>query len=200
MGCKPALLLSILVAAAPLGGGVPDDDLPSFYKLRKELAVRKGGVKLDTMVEVRTIKGTEEVAVHWVLDYNGPRKPLIILEPSLERRTQGQTVLSFHASGLDKKRYEIGFAAPGKFKQRSAPKEWFITVLDKPATGAVVVPVREIHKEFAEKWPKYDWREKPPPIHVQLEHLPEDRGEKYELDAWTGELVGPMMSLKLEKW
>ncbi len=43
-------------------------------------------------------------------------------------------------------------------------------------------------------------RDPPARIRVQLEHKPSDRGARFTLDAWTGDLYTKVLEVELDKW
>jgi hypothetical protein len=182
----------------------PPFDIDKFVKGRSELARRVNGVLLQATVTVAKQGFGEEVNIKWTLDYDGPRPPLIILRPTLKDMTSEQTAAVFYAVGKDRNLYEYamksphldGFVPTGSQLLKGA----FLTLeKGKTATGVLPVPAGKIGGYYRDHWPK-QFDDKPPLLYLQLRHKPYDRGLLDNLDAWTGELLAPVVKVPLTKW
>jgi hypothetical protein len=170
-----------------------------FYKGRSTLAKRGFGVLLQATAKAAAKPNApDEITIQWTLDYTGPRPPLIILEPTLERETEGQTAALFYAEGPDQKVYTYQVDSPSPVILTGVPDKWFLTVdKGKAATGRISIPAVKVRIGFQATWPEI-FGETPPVLHVQLWHKPRFRGG--DMDAWTGELFSPVLGLAVNKW
>jgi hypothetical protein len=202
--------LSLVVALLALGvlplcpaqekpGRDPKAENQEFYKVRSALAGRRAGAMLQATVAIADGPDrAEEIQLNWTLDYTGPRPPLIILRPSLEDGTAGQTRVILYAEGKDGRVYEGQLESPTPPLVQGTPKEWFLTIPPgKTATGELKISARRVADCFQQPWPK-QFDDTPPILHVQLIHKPHHRGG--DLDAWTGELYTPVLKVPLKKW
>jgi hypothetical protein len=143
---------------------------------------------------------------NWTLDYTGPRSPLIILEPSLIRRTSFQTHVECYAFPKGKtegRAVKIGSPLAPHFlggvsllqpgNEHLAP-DWFRWIeKDKPATGTTTLQVSKVREGLQGKYPNEFDPKSPPDLYLTFKHDPSERGELYSLDAWTGTVRGRML-------
>lgn len=177
---------------------------------------RVNGVKLDAEAKVDHKPKGDVIVVAWTISYDGPRPPLIIVEPTLEERTNGTTRVRLYAVPEGKK---VGwgcelmspFREPQPnppmglfgFTDLVVPKELFLEVrADKPAKGQISIPATELRKSLAaRKADKFFDPEKPPRLFLEVLHEPSDRGENFALDAWTGKLLSGVVEVpQLKSW
>jgi hypothetical protein len=64
--------------------------------------------------------------------------------------------------------------------------------------GTLVLPVTKINETYQHK--HGDYAIESPVLRFQLEHAPFDRGQRQELDAWTGKLYSKVVLLPLKHW
>jgi len=167
---------------------------------KKASPARSNGVELALKVKtVQTADGTN-LAITWTLKYDGPRPPLNILRPSIERNNTATTISAYAVgNNFGYGRMQIfAFGDPTRFPT----KESFITIpAGKSASGTITFPVMMIKKRFLEAYPtEFDART-PAKLFVTISHHPLDRGEHFALDAWTGNLDAGIVSVPaLKKW
>ncbi|MCI0378015.1 MAG: hypothetical protein L0215_10435 [Gemmataceae bacterium] len=170
-----------------------------FYKRRDEQAKRWNGALLEATASIAKGKDGQELHIHWSIDYNGPRPPLTILEPSLTRPISIQTVVVFYAEFKDGKRYPFQFAAPSALGFRIPEAGWFVTAeKGKKATGTLILSLAKIKERYQFKHGDYSIGS--PVLRLQLEHSPSERGQAGELDAWTGTLYSKVVLVPLKGW
>lgn len=172
-----------------------------FYKGRSALGRRANGVRLQVATVAPAGDKGDEIRLDWTLDYEGPRPPLIILEPSLERDTGGQTVVVFYAESKDRRPHGYDMASPPNVGRGAfSPKNFFIAVeKGKQGSGAITVPIAKLREYYTKHWPA-QFGDVVPVLWVQLRHKPFDRGSGFDLDAWTGEVYSPVVKVPLPKW
>jgi hypothetical protein len=163
------------------------DEVP--YKIErlienyKKYSGRKNGVLLEVKAEVKA-KGDVILVLHWSIDYAGPRFPLHILQPSLGVGWYGQTYVVLFPVDEKGIAHPVGIhpEVPG-FLTTNA-KEAFLTVnRGEEAKGTIEVPLK---KAGTRKIQVGKVSIPPGRLFVQLRHAPYDRGERFNLDAWTG--------------
>jgi hypothetical protein len=121
----------------------------------------------------------------WQLNYRGARPSVAILKPTLVQATCGQTQLVLIArTGMG--RHKLHLDSPYQLCKYWIGREGFISVkTGESARGTTRV-------ELTEQWSQFE-----PPLsggssieklEVHLIHKPTDRGESFQLDAWTGEV------------
>lgn len=201
-GCLAALVLSVAGwEAAPAQEGAREKEsgwtVEGFFKTRSGLARRENGVLLAAEVVVEG----RRAELRWTLEYDGPRPPLIILDPALDNPTEGQTEVLVYAVGKDdylcEKSYKSVVPVPGV---RTIPD--FLTIpRGERKAGAILLHLADLRAHFYGNWPTR-FGGPPPPMFVQLRHSPKwrDYGLR-SLDAWTGELYTKVVSFpKLSEW
>jgi hypothetical protein len=159
-----------------------------YLRETKRPAVRRNGVLMTAKAEVKDGK-EQKLLVHWTLDYDGPRWPLIIVKPSLSIGYRGITSILFYAFGKDK---EVRVFSVQAMEWSEVPfnfKSDYVTAeKGKPAQGILEVPIKQIKEEARRKYPG-DWQPfESASLYLRLSHNPGKRGEEYGLDAWTGYL------------
>ena len=180
----------------------------SYRKSLEEMTRAKGsvatgqdnGVVLQVQAKSRRLATTNRQVLdfEWTISYEGPRKPLIILAPSLTNFTAGQTYVRFHAfpKGSEVGRStvvaspnladKVGVINAIKF---GLPREYYLTVRKKQqATGRETVPLNDLKQHYLKKYSTEFSATTAPDFYAELVHEPWDRGRVHDLDAWTGEL------------
>src|SRR5205085_2029074 len=147
----------------------------------------------------------------WSIRYAGRRRPLVILEPSLTNPIGANTCVKFYAlpRGAKEGRSVALFAPnpgpilnPFNWGIPQEPRQWFLTVRrGQTATGTTGVPVPELKERLHGKYPAEFPAATPPQLYAQFVHDPMDRGARYDLDAWTGTLESPLLTVpEVKKW
>jgi hypothetical protein len=150
----------------------------------------------------------------WSIEYDGPRRPFTILKPdSIHWRGGRTTVKVWYArpDGMPGE-FEYGLGGVPAGVVPSKQKDWFSVAVDgKPVTGKIVMGNGAALLDYIGREP----RPGQPPLWVQLEHAPTDRGDGIEqvfnrvtghitegapwsLDAWTGTLWSPVVEVALK--
>jgi hypothetical protein len=196
-------LLSFLLGL-PMGlhGAEKAKPLPfeQFCKGRNNLAGRKNGLLLQATINVEKVKGGANARIVWTLDYNGPRPPLTILQPTVSAATSRQTEVTFFAEGKHGRVYEYSIASPVPPNILPIGKGLFlIQQKGKPLTGVIEIPITKIREGYIKAWPSV-FGKNPPKIQVQLCHKPRERGVEHNMDAWTGEVWTQMLEVRLKNW
>lgn len=217
---EPIVLLFTTLLAAAAGARPaepPSEHVRNLVEGYRQAAVRVNGAllrittvdgkgKLDAATTTFPFEAGPPVAVHWSIDYDGPRPPLTILKPTLGPAGGGQTLLVFFLIAADGKDYPVTIKAsppniPGIYL---SGKDDFVSIGPKrTARGTVTVSWSQVWSAAREKWPAQLGKASPQAVYVQLRHGPTDRAEHLGLDAWTGalqtELVPvPLMALGLK--
>lgn len=192
------------------------------------IAALNSGSGRKNGVELRVSKASQikrDLKIDWTLTYDGPRPPLIILEPSLQRATNNQTTVVVVAQAANGQYYEQVFAsAPSENKRTDdrdeesnvkrivlSPRtvdvsnEWFVTIpAMKSGSGTITIP-EFASDSFVKWWPKA-FEKAPESIMVQVIHAPIDRGVFAissgslivieSLDAWTGSVKSRLVRVE----
>jgi hypothetical protein len=192
------------VAAEPV---VP----PAIAKVieeRNTLHKRQTGALLTISARWEQDPGLEKsLRIYWSIDYNGPRQPFVVLTPALLYTAAGQSTVYIW--------FDSGNGQVGHFKMSAGhimgaqplkTRDWFSTsVGGKPVTGRIQQGASYMRELFGREPTPGN-----PPIWVQLEHSPTDRGDgnewpvdpvtrvvkkgpEWTLDAWTGRLLSPVV-------
>ena len=181
----------------------PSGDLKEMLKVKDK---RVNGVKLT--IETYVDEGPKyRIGVRWFLDYDGPRGNLIILAPTLDRITYGQTTLFFFATGKSGKTYvwreesSVGNLGPLPV---DAHKDWFASCPSiegmRDYTDDIIVVPGDLRRVFRKRYPNEFDPGIAPPLYVIMLHCPKDRGEHLGLDAWTGQLPTAMSKINITEW
>ena len=177
-------------------------------ELLKQKDEKSNGATLSLTTQV-TSGVKRRINVSWVVDYNGPRKTLIMLAPTMTRNTNGQTVLYIFAVGKDGKTYflteESPNAGPFSFSPFNCSKrDWFASdpVLDgmQGNSEEIVLIPEDIRRAFRKHYPNAFDAFKAPRMYVRMSHRPTDRGEHLSLDAWTGRLTTALAKVDIAEW
>jgi hypothetical protein len=99
--------VSLLVCfATPITGRPPGDPADKVTEFALDSLLKRGDWPPESGVELKVTKAEwverdakKVLRVHWSVRYSGKRWPLVILAPSLDRETDGQTRLTFLARG-----------------------------------------------------------------------------------------------------
>jgi hypothetical protein len=196
----PALVTAAILAGAPLGSPSDDKDpAEPFDELIKRLPdaqKRENGAKLT--IANAAISGQGEArrfTLDWSIDYTGPRPPLVILTPTFQWPTHGQTKLYFVRRGEAGKAKPFWVATVTEDGPGPGGRPPFSISKDgKPVASLLFVPIRLLRKAADRD---VDTAE---PLYVQMLHQPTDRGlwgGKDDLDAWTGTLWSNPLQVKI---
>lgn len=200
-------LPNLLQSAEPLDE-IPDRvDLKGLEELTGEPVPPRYAAKLSTQ-KADTVDRDERphLRVFWRIAYTGKRWPLVILEPSLDRETEGQTKLSIIAVGKSGQAYRwvIRSLTYPKIQgvKEDSKLEWFREVPKEAgaAEGTIEVDLEPIREVFVKRLPKEFSAAVTPKMYIQLVHQPFDRGEHLHLDAWIGYLSAGPREVDLKKW
>lgn len=198
-----SVLGGVLFTLAPCAGEEAQDQAKKnedFYKGRSTLGGQVNGVRMQVAASVEADFKGDQIRLGWTLDYEGPRPPLAILEPSLERHTSGQTAAIFYAESKDGRPHEYELASPPNGAFGVLPKNFFLTVeKGKNGSGTISVPVEKLRGFYTQHW-REQFGADAPVLHIQLRHKPFDRGAGFALDAWTGEVYSRVVKVPLKKW
>jgi hypothetical protein len=102
----------------------PDEKVKELIARYKKVSIRKNGVLLKATFEVKDAN----LAIHWALDYGGPRPPLTILRPSMEPMYLGLCYLVIIAIDETGEAHSIGVHPAGFTNPWAFPKNAFVTV------------------------------------------------------------------------
>lgn len=180
----------------------------------KQGAVRKNGVLLTAKAEIKPDPKGNQVLLHWSLDYDGPRQPLIVLKPALEGPGANQTYVVFYLVHGDGKAYPVPVQGSVPSFPIFVGKPHFIEVKKgEVGQGTITVTNSLVIETLArEKWPEKFQTFAPCRVFVQLRHQPALRGElvlrrlfdpdepveHVDLDAWTGSLQTELIELSVK--
>ena len=174
--------------------------------LKREFVSYRNGLSLEvTHAEIVEAGKKKQIHVHWVLRYSGKRWPLIVLRPSLEDYTYGDTRVGLYARGSDSgKAYCVSFKSAGNpfVRRPDGRKDWFLEIDEKrgKATGVIKINLDAAKKLLPEDYAADFGKDLSPMLYIQLEHLPRDRSGMLELDAWTGELRSKLVKVEGKAW
>jgi hypothetical protein len=178
---------------------------------KEEQTVRKNGVIFAVSTKV-TGHG-ERIDLHWELTYNGPRSRLIVVKPALDIPTGGQMGVVFWAAVLGRDyAFTYGLFSALEFEKPLAPlsgifpcfprlrtsKDWFLSIpAGQSVRGSITFAVKQFKDYFLRVCPEHYFRDRAPQFYVQVHYTPVDRGEEFNLDAWTGDLT-PVAALRVQ--
>ncbi|MEQ8785246.1 MAG: hypothetical protein RIC55_03070 [Pirellulaceae bacterium] len=200
----------LLAAAVACADEPPSEHVRKLVEGYRQAAVRVNGARLRITVDGKgkldpattaPLDPGPPVAVHWSIDYDGPRPPLTILKPTLKPAGHAQTRLVFFLIAADGEGYPVTIAAsppniPGIFL---SDKDDFVTIEPKEtARGAITVSWSRVWTAAQDRWPGQFAAGDPRAVYVQLRHGPTDRAEHLGLDAWTGQLQTELAPAPLE--
>jgi hypothetical protein len=185
--------------------------LAQVFRERDKLHKRQTGALLTITARWETDPGLEPaVRIYWQIDYDGPRRPFTILKPLAGYSYRDRSVVHFWFPGGAPAGFIMGTGAIAG-KQPHKQKDWFAVSADgKPVTGRVGWGGSYLKGRMGQEPAPGD-----PPMWVQLEHAPIDRGDGYEwpwdpatgrvtrgpawtVDAWTGELWSPVVRVAVK--
>jgi hypothetical protein len=194
-------------------------------------SAKTNGVELAIELKGVPNKETTDIEVAWNITYAGPRPPLIIVQPTLELSTAQTMIFIYAAPkgkdyafaftvkspeeipgltrflvdpyGVKKQLPEYRLQAPFRPTElvlRS--KDWFVTApAGKIAKGVLTVSGAKLKEHLTRSFPGEFDPKQPPRLFLELHHLPFDRGEHFNFDAWTGQLYIPVNAVPaLPKW
>jgi hypothetical protein len=170
---------------------------PAFAEVIKErnkLHKRQTGALLTITAQWVHDPGLEPaIRINWSIDYDGPRRPFIVLTPDLSFTAAGQTSILFWHLDAEGRPVEFTIKAMHNLGPRPLKrKEWFsVSEGGKPVAGRIGQGGSYLKGYFSGRMPAPG----EPRLWVQLEHAPTDRGDsdtwsenKWTLDGWTGQL------------
>jgi len=164
------------------------------------------GVQLKTTkAEVVERDKNAILRVHWVIEYSGKRWPLVILEPSMTRKTNGQTRITFFAKGKSGKSYALTAWSEqtiGELDVARPELDWFLEVRKETgkAKGVMEFDLGQAKDRFVQGQPKEFSADIIPELYVRMQHWPRDRGRDLDLDAWTGPLIARPIKVSAKNW
>ncbi len=190
---------------------------------KDEQVVRKNGVTLTVRTNAPKMLGDKVVELFWTLRYDGPRSPLVIVNPSLDLPSGMQTIVRLYAAPPGKEYgfayayasrwYEevklpdpgIGCCTPFRITPLSTfrkSKEHFLVIpAGKRVSGSILLPLKEMKEFFLREFPREFDGKRAPRLFAEVRYHPSDRAEDLNLDAWTGDLTtGPLRVRGLSEW
>ena len=154
------------------------------------------------LVRLQTKRGKDfgdqqECHIDWSIDYNGPRKPFTVLQPSFTISSSGQTKLFVYYPQHDGSGSETFVQSPFASGRWSAVGSAFITSKgDGSVAGTIAIPMGEnFHSERSDHPPILRKFPRGTTIYLQLHHQPTERGWIDSVDAWTGLLWSEPVAL-----
>lgn len=206
-------------ALKPLKPEIKNEDLfkiESRIETSKKYAGRNNGVLLQAKAEVKKdgtgdvilnhdgglilVKKGDVILIHWSIDYDGPRFPLHILKPSFDVERRGQTYLTFELVDDKGIAYPVALHAELPPLLTIADEQCFLTVnRGDVIRGTIEVPLQRVEVAARNKLVGKLSGFPPARLFVQLRHIPEDRAERFNLDAWTGALQTPLIPVPIER-
>jgi hypothetical protein len=132
------------------------------------------------------------VVIDWSIDYDGPRHPFTVLNPSLSPSAAEQTTVHFWYVDTAGRAVPFQLAAgdiAGPWLVR--PEDFSVAAGGKPVDGQLEVYEGGLAQRAGRRFRPGDV------LLVQLEHTPRDRGDVTgsTLDAWTGRLWSQPVAL-----
>lgn len=176
----------------------PKDPFEEHLALLKEVSQRTNGVLLTATAEIKD----DSIEIKWTLDYDGPRPPLIIQKPMYPGNARAATSIRIVARGVKPRVLSVQFVArrggPG-FPPPLTKDDYTTVEKGKTATGKTSLPVADVKARFIKDFPEHSGETPPKEVFVQLLHLPTERGEQFDYDAWTGGLYSLPVRLSMAK-
>lgn len=194
-------------------------------------STKRNGVKLAIKAKPVANGKFTDIQVAWTITYTGPRSPLIIVQPTLELPTAQTTVsiwafpqgknygLPFVAItpiGWPVPGMPNFLRVPGKVTELQSPfsgnglsggqmfrkKDFFVRIAKgKIAKGMLIISGQELKEILLKTLPDDFDSKKPPRLFMEVIHDVSYRGEAWNLDAWTGKLVVPLIEIQgMTKW
>jgi hypothetical protein len=199
--------------AVPTSGGPAIDPTDKVSEFALSLLLKdnddppESGLQLKlTKADTAERDGRKLLRVHWSLQYTGKRWPLVILEPSLDRETDGQTDLTLLATGKSGNTYGWTARSPRPLLADAflihSELDWFVEIQKIPgrAEGVLEIDLGEARGRFLKQLPNEFSAEVTPTLYVWMHHRPRDRAEHLHLDAWTGRLTARPIKVSIDKW
>ncbi|MFO0851299.1 MAG: hypothetical protein U0871_22495 [Gemmataceae bacterium] len=145
-------------------------------------------------------RGNPLLQIDWAIDYDGPRRPFIVLKPSLDGYpAAGQTFVRFWHPATDGtiQTFELRPIRPDNPRSYRNKDEFTVAEDGQTARGRLMYDAPKAREKLGGQVQGV------PRLWIQLQHAPKDRGssspwgpgpreEPWELDAWTGELWSPV--------
>ncbi len=180
---------------------------PAFEEVlaaSKRAAGRQNGAlmqaKVDVRNEVRLEGAGAAVLIRWKIDYTGPRFPFTIWKPGMTFMHYGGTSVELLAVTEDGKQHVVKIQAdlpPPLIYVRD--REGFATLKKgESATGTIEVGLGRNFNKVQLTLDDALTRITPQRLYVRLRHKVGERGERYNLDAWTGELQTELIPVPLD--
>jgi hypothetical protein len=188
---------------------------------KEEQVVRKNGVTFTVRTNAPKMLGDKIIELFWTLRYDGPRSPLVIVNPSIELPSGMQTVVMLYAVPAGKA-YAFPYAKFSPLYEMEKPlaagigcclpfaplpkikksKDHFLSVPSgKQVSGSIRIPLKEMKEQFLQAFPGESDGKRAPRLFAEVRYHPNDRAEDLNLDAWTGDLTtGPLLVRGLTEW
>lgn len=204
----------LLTTAATLAGGAaadPPTAQPQTAMERQtaylsELSRRTNGAALRVRLLEQTAK---ELVFEWTLDYAGPRDGMFILSPVCGpggKLTPLCSAFRIHAATLrgevqqisiaNTPRDQFGGILPSANQGYRHRADYLQVARNGVAKGKVRLNLAECLNAFADLREEFK-QTSPRTIMLQFYHQPDNRAEKYDLDAWTGDLFSNPLTVTL---
>jgi hypothetical protein len=194
-----------------------DKDKPFWEKMVEQskserISGRRNGVRLRAEVGIRKDKKGDVVLLHWLIDYTGPRQPLIILRPTLAAVGYQQCSVDFLP--IDEEGFyhtvDIRFE-PESMEEpvvrflaqvvANPAKEEIITIENgKVGKGTIEIPLAQIEAKAKKLLPGKFAKFPPERMLVKLLLYPTNRAVDQNYDLWTGDLHTEMLPVPLGKF
>jgi len=204
-----AAILALLVGACGRRSAevaTPPNDVESaaivaYLAQLDEDAKRTNGVLLTACAELKD----KAILIKWALEYDGPRAPLIILEPVFPVCLYDATRI--RVVNPEATTQEASAQIPWEVLRDGSPwpiaKAGFLRVeKGEKATGQFLIPLEKVRRALVAQWPELRNRPLPPRVYIQVMHSPSARGfgEERGNDAWTGRLFTRPMKVTNINW
>lgn len=206
--------LAIFAAGDPPKAGEPKGGRPMIDPFRQpptladlvEQYTRNHKRVNGTMLRIKADtaprdEGGPVVRVRWELDYTGPRPPLIILAPSLQRPTGATTVSVIYGDFSGVGRQVNFWSGTPHGLWRPAESDFVTAKPGEVAAGVIDVPVKRVEEKIGRTLQAGDV------VYVRITHEARLRGDhlaghrkgEKALDAWTGTLYSNPVKITITK-
>jgi hypothetical protein len=183
-------------------------DLKDLLENRPPSPVNGMGLKIVEAKLMRDGVLLDQTVLSYVLTYSGPRPPVRVLRPSLHDETLGQTEVLALAKGHDTNLTNLAHAY--SFKSGSAPahllglpfapsKNWFVE-FKQSYSNDIIIRTDTLRRLFRAGAPGQFDAAIAPKMYFKIYFAPQERGEEYNFDAWTGKLESNIVSVDLGRW
>ncbi len=182
------------IAEKPDKGGNPGVDNP-------EVPYKSGLLLRTPKAEIVKYDGQRLLRTQWNLIYKGSRVPLAIRKPTLTEPMGTYSRIVVYALGSSGTYYD--FLIPAKKPDSTeSKKDWFTEIPrgQMVAEGTIDIPFDRLKNSLLKYYPEEFSKSTPPKMYVLLELDIIDRGEQFELDAWTGWLRSHAAKVECSQW